>query len=68
VGYALGVPDFDYAAVDPDASYANGTFVDKLIVGIRYSFSERAEVRASVSQEVSQRGFGGGAVQFQMFF
>jgi hypothetical protein len=68
VGYAFGVPDFDYAAIDPDASYANGTFGDKLIVGFRYSFSERAEVRASISHEFSKRGFGGGAVQFQMFF
>ena len=68
VGYALGVPDFDYAAVDPDASYADGNFSDKLIVGFRHSFSERAEVRASISHELSKRGFGGGAVQFQMFF
>ena len=68
VGYALGVPDFDYAAVDPDASYADGNFSDKLIVGFRYSFSERAEVRTSISHEINQRGFGGGSVQFQMFF
>lgn len=68
VGYAPGVPDFDYVAVDPDASYALGDFSDKLIVGFRYTFSEQAEVRASLSQELSQRGFGGGAVQFQLFF
>ena len=68
VGYAFGAPDFDYAAVDPDASYADGDFSDKLIVSFRYSFSERAVVRASVSHEISQTGFGGGAVQFQMFF
>jgi hypothetical protein len=68
VGYAFGAPDFDYAAVEPDASYSDGDFSDKLIVGFRYSFSERAEVRASISHEISQRGFGGGSVQFQMFF
>ena len=68
VGYAFGVPDYDYAAVDPDASYAGGEYSDKLVVGFRYTFSERAEVRASISQEVSQQGFGGGSVQFQMFF
>jgi hypothetical protein len=68
VGYALGVPDFEYAAVNPDASYAGGNFSDKLIVGFRYTFSERAEVRTSISHEISQHGFGGGAVQFQMFF
>lgn len=68
VGYALGVPDFEYAAVDPDASYADGNFSDKLIVGFRHSFSERAEVRVSISHELSKHGFGGGAVQFQMFF
>ena len=68
VGYALGVPDFEYAAINPDASYAGGNFSDKLIVGFRYTFSERAEVRTSISHEISQHGFGGGAVQFQMFF
>ena len=68
VGYALGVPDFEYAAVNPDASYAGGNFSDKLIVSFRYTFSERAEVRTSISHEISQHGFGGGAVQFQMFF
>ena len=68
VGYALGVPDFEYVAAAPDASYSLGEFSDKLIVGFRYAFSARAHVRASLSQEVSQRGFGGGAVQFQMFF
>lgn len=54
--------------VDPDANYAGGDFSDKLIVGFRYTFSERAEVRASINQKVSQQGFGDGAVQFQMFF
>jgi hypothetical protein len=68
LGYSLGLPDFTYTAVDPDASYAQGEFSDKLILGFRYTFSPQAEVRASVSQEVSQQGFGGGAVQFQLFF
>lgn len=68
IGYAVGTPDFTYEAVDPERSYAQGEFSDKLILGFRYSFSERAELRASVSQEVSQQGFGGGAIQFQMFF
>lgn len=68
VGYAMGVPDFEYTALTSEDSYALGEFSDKLIVGYRYTFSPRAEVRASISQEVSQRGFGGGAIQFQMFF
>ena len=41
---------------------------DKLIVGWRYNFSPDARILLSVSHEVSARGFGGGNVQFQMFF
>lgn len=68
IGYALGLPDFTYTAIDPDESYAQGEFSDKLILGYRYRFSPQAEIRASISQEVSEQGFGGGAIQFQLFF
>ncbi|MEO0575308.1 MAG: hypothetical protein AAF004_07585 [Pseudomonadota bacterium] len=68
IGYTAGAPDYEYIALEDDDTYRLGEFTDKLIVGFRYSFSHRAILRASVSQEVSQRGFGGGAIQYQMFF
>lgn len=68
IGYTAGTPDYDYIALNDEDTYQLGEFSDKLIVGFRYTFSANAILRASVSQEVSQRGFGGGAIQYQMFF
>ncbi|MFK8015394.1 MAG: hypothetical protein AB8G17_08120 [Gammaproteobacteria bacterium] len=68
LGYVFGLPDYDYVAFDPIDSYANREYTDKFIVGWRYQFSKVAQVRASISHELSASGFGGGAVQFQMTF
>ena len=68
VAYAAGQPDFTYAALEPDDSFTGGRYTDKLILGWRYTFSANAEIRVSISQEVSEGGFGGGAIQYQMFF
>ena len=68
IAYAAGVPDMVYEALDAAESFAQHDYTDKLIVGWRYRFSANAEIRASLSQEVSERGFGGGAIQFQMIF
>ena len=68
IAYVAGGPDIVYDALDAEESFTEDGYTDKLIVGWRYSFSANAEIRASLSQEVSERGFGGGAVQFQMSF
>ena len=68
LAYAAGRPDISYEALDPVDSYESGRYTDKLILGWRYSFSDDAIIRISISQEVSEGGFGGGAVQYQMFF
>ncbi len=68
VAYVSGLPDIVYDALDTEESFTEDGYTDKLIVGWRYSFSANAEIRASLSQEVSERGFGGGAIQFQMTF
>ncbi len=68
VAYAAAQPDFAYDALVPDDSFSGGSYTDKIIVGWRYTFSDNALLRASVSHEVSEKGFGGGSVQFQMFF
>ena len=68
IAYAAGVPDMVYEALDAAESFTQHDYTDKLIVGWRYRFSANAEIRASLSQEVSERGFGGGAIQFQMIF
>ncbi len=68
LAYAAGQPDIAYLADNPDNSFAANDYTDKLILGWRYSFSKDAAIRVSVAQEVSQQGFGGAAVQFQMAF
>lgn len=68
LAYAFGTPDIEYRAVDPADSYDIGDYTDKIILAYRYRFSDNAQIRVSVSHEVSESGFGGGAVQFQMFF
>lgn len=68
IAYAAGRPDIVYEALDAAERFAQQDYTDKLIVGWRYRFSASAEIRASLSQEVSERGFGGGAIQFQMTF
>jgi hypothetical protein len=68
VAYAAASPDFAYEALNPDDSFAGGSYTDKVILGWRYTFSENAEIRVSIAHEVSEQGFGGGAIQYQMFF
>ncbi len=66
--YAFGQPDIAYAALDPADSYRLDDFRDKIIVAYRHRFSDDAQIRLSLSHEVSAQGFGGGALQFQLFF
>lgn len=68
IAYAFGQPDITFRAPDPTENYQLDDYRDKLIAGWRYNFSENARLDLSVSHEVSVRGFGGGAVRFQMFF
>lgn len=66
--YAAGSPDFSYVSPEPEESYTGGSYTDKLIINWRYDFSKNATIRFGLSHEVSESGFGGGAVQYQMFF
>ena len=68
LAYAFGLPDAAYTAPDPAENFELDDYWDKVIVGWRYTFSENAQIRLSISHEISAKGFGGGAVQFQTFF
>ncbi len=68
IAYAFGQPDIDYEPFAGQPDFADNDYTDKLIVGWQHDFSADARVRISLSQEVSQGGFGGGSVQFQMTF
>ena len=66
--YAFGQPDIDYRALGGQPSYRQDDYSDKIIAGWEYDFSDDAQIRLTISHEVSEKGFGGGAVQYQMFF
>lgn len=68
LAYMAGQPDINYTAATPGDNYDLGDYRDKVMLGWRYTFSEDAQIRASISHEVAEQGFGGGAIQFQMFF
>jgi hypothetical protein len=68
LAYMAGQPDINYTAPAPRDSYELGDYRDKVMVGWRYTFSADAQIRVSISHEVAAQGFGGGAIQFQMFF
>ncbi len=66
--YLAGQPDIIYTASDPDDDYMLDDYRDKVLLGWRYTFSEDAQIRVSISHEIAEEGFGGGSIQFQMFF
>ena len=66
--YISGLPDLTYTALEATDSYHLDDYRDKVIAGWRYTCSEFAQIRISISHEISAQGFGGGALQFQMFF
>ncbi len=68
VSYAFGLPDVEYRRLDDSRSLSLDEYRDKLILGWRHNFSADAQILISVSHEVSVMGFGGGNLQFQMFF
>ena len=58
----------EYRRLDDSRSLSLDEYRDKLILGWRHHFSADAQILISVSHEVSVMGFGGGNLQFQMFF
>ena len=68
LAYAFGMPDAEYQSLDDSRNFNLDDYRDKLIVGWRHNFSADAQILFSISHEVSTQGFGGGNLQFQMFF
>ena len=68
LAYAFGLPDARYQSLDDSRNFTLDDYRDKVIVGWRHNFSADAQILFSISHEVSTQGFGGGNLQFQMFF
>ena len=68
VGYMASASDRTLDEVDPVASFATSSYSDKVKGGWTYHFSPLARIQLSLSHRVSVDKFGGGNVQFLMFF
>ncbi len=64
----VSAPNASYEGWVEEAQRLPESFADKLILGWRHRFSPEAQLQISVSHKVTGAGFGGGNVQFQMFF
>jgi hypothetical protein len=69
VGYMLSLYDWTYNSAD-DALDANlqNKYYDKVYLGYSYSFDARSTFRISISHQPAIKGFGGGSIQYMMFF
>ena len=68
VGYMASASDRTLEELDPEASFAKTSHADKVKGGWTYHFSPLARIQLSLSHRVSVDKFGGGNVQFVMFF
>jgi hypothetical protein len=69
LGYMLSVYDWTYDSADNalDADLQN-KYYDKVYLGYTYSFDDRSTLRISISHQPAIKGFGGGSIQYMMFF
>jgi len=69
LGYMLSLYDWSYNSQN-DALDAelNNKYYDKVYLGYAFTFTENAIFRISVSHQPAIKGFGGGSIQYMMFF
>ena len=75
VALTAAVPEAEFHNNNPDVVFDVESNCEKFIIGWRHDFSPNAKLRILLSQEIvpteggfGDGGFGGGSVQFQMFF
>ena len=69
LGYMLSLYDWSYNSVNDFLDAAlNNKYYDKVYIGYAFAFNENALVRISVSHQPAIKGFGGGSIQYMMFF
>ncbi|UCD94562.1 MAG: hypothetical protein JSU69_00485 [Candidatus Zixiibacteriota bacterium] len=67
-GYLGTVYDWDYDHPSDREDYRASSYADKLKLGFLYRFNENSRIQFSLSHEPSPSKFGGGNVQYLMFF
>ena len=68
VGLMGAMYNWDYDAKNSLENYDQNDFVDKVKLGWTYNFNQKANLQISISHVISINGFGGGNVQYLMFF
>lgn len=69
VGYMFSLHNWEYDNLNDELDYqlSQGKF-DKLYIGYTYRFTDSARLHLSVSHQPIIEGFGGGSVQYIMYF
>jgi hypothetical protein len=69
LGYMFSLHNWDYDNVNNDLDYhLNWGKYDKVYIGYTYRFTDSAQLHLSVSHQPIIEGFGGGSVQYIMYF
>ena len=69
VGYMFSLYDWTYdSAIDGLDENLQNKYYDKVYLGYSYSFDNRSILRISISHQPAIKGFGGGSIQYMMFF
>jgi hypothetical protein len=69
LGYMFTLQSWEYNSINSvyDFNLENGYF-DKIYLGYKYHFNPNAILHLSISHQLNVRGFGGGNIQYLMFF
>ena len=69
LGYMFTLQGWEYNSFDSanDFRLENGYF-DKIYLGYKYHFNQNAILHLSISHQLNVSGFGGGNIQYLMFF
>ena len=68
LGAVFSLYDFNYDSAIPEESFIMDDAVEKAILGWTYMFSENSHLKVSLSHVFSIQGFGGGNVQYYVYF
>ena len=68
VGYMFSIFNWDYNSQDNEKDYYRKDNSSKVKLSWTYKFKNNAQLQFSLSHEIDTNGFGGGNLQYQMFF
>ncbi len=68
IGYLSTFYEWDYDTNNDINDYQRHSYIDKIKLGWTYHFNNKTQLQLSISHVMKWNGFGGGNVQYVMFF